>query len=213
VTRPAVAAELFGRATVVDGDTIEIRGERIRLHGIDAPESGQWCHDRSGERYRCGQRAAFAFADKIGTGNVRCDLLDRDRYDRHIARCFQAGEDLNGWMVRQGQAVAYRQYSTEYAQAEAFARGYRIGVWQGAFDLPWDWRRGVRSALPGQRTPSSRALQTSCTIKGNISRNGRIYHLPGQQYYDQTKIDLAKGERWFCSEDEARAAGWRRAKR
>ena len=206
---------MTGRATVIDGDTIDIRGERMRLHGIDAPESAQWCLDGSAARYRCGQNAAFALADRIGAGNVRCDLLDRDRYDRHVARCFLGEADLNQWMVLHGQAVAYRQYSTEYAAVEDRARGRRAGVWQGAFDLPWDWRRGTRTVTErGAAAPAAApasAPASDCAIKGNISRNGRIYHVPGQTHYDRTKISPGKGERWFCSEAEARAAGWRRA--
>lgn len=213
VPQPSTATELLGRASVIDGDTIEIRGERMRLHGIDAPESGQWCLDRSGERYRCGQRSAFALADKIGAANVRCELRDRDRYGRHIARCSQPGVDLNEWMVLQGEAVAYRQYTADYTAAEALARNKRIGLWQGQFDLPWDWRRGERGAVADRIAPSTAAPQTSCTIKGNISRNGKIYHMPGQRHYDRTKVATGKGERWFCSEHEARVAGWRRAKR
>jgi endonuclease YncB( thermonuclease family) len=209
---PQVAeAEMIGRATVVDGDTIEIHGERMRLHGIDAPESSQWCLDERGARYRCGQHAALALADRIGAGNVRCDLFDRDRYDRHIARCFQGRADLNRWMVLRGQAVAYRRYSTKYASVEARARGQRIGIWQGAFDLPWDWRRGSRTVTARGAAAPAAPPSPDCAIKGNISRNGRIYHVPGQTHYDRTTIRPEKGERWFCSEAEARAAGWRRA--
>jgi endonuclease YncB( thermonuclease family) len=210
VPQSAAALEMAGRATVVDGDTIEIRGERLRLHGIDAPESGQLCLDERGARYRCGQRAAVALADRIGTAPVRCDLLDRDRYDRHIARCFQGDTDLNRWMVLHGQAVAYRRYSTEYVSVEAHARGQRIGVWQGDFDLPWEWRRKNRVTALG--AAAAAPPSEDCAIKGNISRNGKIYHVPGQAHYDRTTIRPEKGERWFCSEAEARAAGWRRAR-
>jgi endonuclease YncB( thermonuclease family) len=212
VPQYADAGEIVGRATVIDGDTIEIRGERLRLHGIDAPESAQWCLDGSAARYRCGQRAAFALADRIGAANVRCDLLERDRYDRHIARCFQGRVDLNQWMVLHGQAVAYRQYSTEYAPEEVRARGRRIGLWQGAFDLPWEWRRGTRTVTARGAALPAAPPSADCAIKGNISRNGRIYHMPGQTHYDRTTIRPEKGERWFCSEAEAQAAGWRRAK-
>jgi endonuclease YncB( thermonuclease family) len=205
----AEAFEMSGRATVIDGDTIEIRGERLRLHGIDAPDRQQWCLDEWGARYPCGQRAALALADRIGAGNVRCDLLDRDRYDRHIARCFQGNADLNRWMVQHGHAVAYRHYSTEYVSVEAHARGQRIGVWQGEFDLPWEWRRNNR--VPHDAAAPAAPPSEDCVIKGNISRNGKIYHMPGQTHYDRTTIRPEKGERWFCSEAEARAAGWRRA--
>ena len=108
----------------------------------------------------------------------------------------------------QGLALAYRRYSTAYAGQERSAKAARRGLWRGDFVAPWDWRRGKRlAAAPTARTGA-------CRIKGNISRSGkRIYHVPGGQYYDRTRIDTSRGERWFCSEAEARAAGWRRAKR
>jgi endonuclease YncB( thermonuclease family) len=201
------AETIVGRASVIDGDTLEIRGKRIRLHGIDAPESGQTCLSGS-KRYRCGQRAALALSDKIGRSNTSCEARDRDRYGRVVAICRSRGEDLNGWMVSQGWALAYRRFSGAYVQNEGRAKRAKLGVWQGQFIAPWDWRRGKR--LAGSNPPK----QGRCVIKGNISRRGtKIYHVPGGQYYDRTRINPSKGERWFCSEAEARAAGWRRSKR
>ncbi len=133
------------------------------------------------------------------------DGVGRDRYKRIIGRCTVAGEDLGAWMVLQGWALTYRRYSLDYVDEEADARAARRGIWAGEFVKPWKWRRGKRLAAndnaPGQ-----------CRIKGNINRKGeRIYHVPSGQWYDRSRIDPAKGERWFCSEAEARNAGWRRA--
>ena len=111
----AVAQDrIIGVASVIDGDTIEIRGQRIRLFGIDAPESSQLCARVTGQRWRCGQQASFALADRIGRATVRCDPHDLDRYGRVVAVCFRGNEDLNRWMVANGWAVAYKQYSLDY---------------------------------------------------------------------------------------------------
>lgn len=138
---PAAAQSVVGVASVIDGDTIEIRGQRIRLFGIDAPEGRQRC-ERDGKPYRCGQEAALALADKIDRKTVRCEQKDLDRYGRIVAVCRLGGEDLNGWLVRNGYAVAYRRYSLDYVAAEDKARSERRGLWAGEFTLPWLWRRG-----------------------------------------------------------------------
>ncbi len=199
---PALA-DVVGTATVIDGDTIEVHGQRIRLHGIDAPESRQLCR-LDGKPWQCGKDAANALADKIARRPVTCEDLGRDRYKRIIARCTVGGEDLEKWMVSQGWALAYRRYSLDYVEQEAEAQAARRGIWAGEFVKPWEWRRGKRIAAndnaPGQ-----------CRIKGNINRKDeRIDHAPGDNWYDRTRIDPAKGERWFCSEAEARAVGWRK---
>ena len=142
---PATANELNGVASVIDGDTVEIRGTRIRLHGIDAPESRQLCTRPSGQSWRCGQQAALALSDRIGRRSVSCVARDTDRYGRIIAVCSQDGIDLNAWMVAEGWAVAYRRYSLDYASAETEAQSAGRNIWSGTFVMPWDWRRGARS--------------------------------------------------------------------
>jgi hypothetical protein len=116
-------------------------------------------------------------------------------------------------MVSDGWALAYRKYSNDYVDEENRANAERKGAWRGKFIPAWKWRQGARltSESKGQPLVQSPA---GCTIKGNISKKGeRIYHLPGQENYDDIVITLSKGERWFCSEEEAVNAGWRKAKR
>jgi endonuclease YncB( thermonuclease family) len=200
---------------VIDGDTLEIRGTRIRFHGVDAPESAQTCQDATGRAYRCGQQAALALSDKIGSANVTCLQKDTDRYQRIVAQCSAGGIDLNGWLIEQGYALAYRQYGTDYVPQEDAARRAKRGLWVGSFTPPWDWRRGERGMSSAGPTPpiatsSPRSTSSDCKIKGNISAKGeKIYHLPGSRSYDRTVLNEAAGERWFCSEGEAISAGWR----
>ena len=141
---PVTANQLIGVASVIDADTLEIRGVRIRLHGIDAPESRQLCRRSSGDKWRCGQQAALALADRIGRRTVNCAVRDVDRYDRAIAVCIQGNQDLNRWLVSEGWAVAYRRYSRDYIGAEDQARRAGRNIWAGQFVMLWDWRRGQR---------------------------------------------------------------------
>ena len=200
---------ISGSVRIVDGDTLDVNGRRVRLHGIDAPESGQTCRTEA-RRWPCGRQATRALGERIAGRPVQCVKRDRDRYGRIVAVCRTGEEDLNGWMVREGWALAYRTYSLDYVDEERRARQARRGVWRGEFVAPWAWRRGERLA---DVSAAPKANREECRIKGNISRNGtRIYHVPGGRYYARTRIDASKGERWFCTESQARASGWRRSK-
>ena len=137
--------DLAGVASVIDGDTIEIHGKRIRLFGIDAPESAQLCVRPNGDPWRCGQQASLALADRMGHHVIRCEPRDLDRYGRIVAVCFDQAEDLNRWMVKNGWAVAYRKCSTGYVNYEDAPRSSRLNLWSGDFDLPWDWRAWQRN--------------------------------------------------------------------
>lgn len=203
---PGLAVEIAGPARVVDGDTLEIGGQTIRFHGIDAPEGAQTCQDAYGRAWDCGDAATHRLTH-LTRGGVRCRGTERDRYDRLVAVCFTPqGANINAALVREGYAWAYRRYSRQFVPEENVARQRGVGVWTGANVPPWEFRRGAR--IQGQSQAAS-GPRSGCTIKGNISGSGRIYHLPGSRTYARTRIDESKGERWFCSESQARAAGWR----
>ena len=128
---------------VIDGDTLEWRGERIRLMGFDAPEMKQSC-ERDGTTWPCGKEARRALVEWIGDRDVDCEGDERDRYGRLLARCSVGGQDIGEWMVSRGLAVAYYRFSYEYERAEHRAKSTKAGMWAGEFQKPWDWRRGRR---------------------------------------------------------------------
>lgn len=188
--------------SAVESDALQ-PAETIRLVGIDAPERDQTCERRSGATYRCGEAARNYLAALTRGTTIKCEGTERDRYGRLLAICYADDVNLNAEMVRAGHALAYRHYSTRYLPEEESAKAAATGMWQGRFTEPWDWRQGSRIEA---------TAATDCNIKGNISGSGRIYHLPGSKWYEKTQINPGKGERWFCSEEEAIAAGWRAAR-
>jgi endonuclease YncB( thermonuclease family) len=228
---PAVAGSvadpivLPGRVIrIADGDTLQVALQsgqmKVRLASIDAPE-----RDQPG-----GREATAALAARVKGRQVSLEVVDHsDGYDRLVAVVWLDDENLNEWLVRQGHAWAFRgRYllGRQYCVLERTAREAGLGLWSRAERnyAPWEWRH-VR---PGQdarlkdyehetvdecagTAPASMPTRPTsrCPIKGNVGRSGRIYHLPGSPGYERTVIDESRGERWFCTEDEARAAGWR----
>ncbi|TMV92677.1 thermonuclease family protein [Thioclava sp. BHET1] len=199
---PAVGGSVIGVPRVVDGDTLVLQNTRVRLFGIDAPEARQTCKRASGQVWACGKAATLQL-QKLASHGVRCTGTEADRYGRLIAVCRADGRDINAQMVARGAAFAYRKYSRDYVGQEAQAKRAALGIWQGAADRPADVRAQGRSGDPPPKL--------GCAIKGNISARGHLYHLPGTRSYAATRINPKRGERWFCSEAAARAAGWRRA--
>ena len=211
ISPPVEAATLSGRATVVDGDTIEVSGRKVRLVGIDAPEADQSC-DRSGEAWACGSASAERLRDLIGANSVTCSGTEVDQYARLLAVCSAGSVDLNRAMVAEGWATAFRRYSQAYVADENDARANKRGLWASSFVPPEDHRRAEDQAATTGRERSVRAASSqpssACLIKGNRNNRGEwIYHLPGKPYYDQTQA-----EEMFCTEAEARAAGYRRSR-
>lgn len=132
----APMTELKGLARVVDGDSLEMRSEKIRIVGIDAPEFDQSCGNVKNQ-WPCGQQSKSALAKLIDNKTVRCAVQGFDKYRRSLAICYVEGKDIGKWMVTNGWAVSFGDYGFD----EAIARRNRLGIWQGEFEMPKDWRR------------------------------------------------------------------------
>lgn len=195
---PSLAASVTGEVRVIDGDTLHVAGQKVRLFGIDAPERDQSCGAK-GARWDCGRWATAELAARVEGRRVVCAGEEEDRYGRLLAVCRADGEDINAALVRSGAALAYRKYSGRYVAEEGAAEKAGLGIWSGAMVTPEAHRRGA---------DAPEAPVTGCAIKGNVSKNGRIYHMPGSRDYGKTRISGPE-ERWFCTEAEARAAGFR----
>jgi endonuclease YncB( thermonuclease family) len=224
----ADAADIAGMAKIRDGDSILIGSTRIRLGGIDAPPADQLCLNTQGERWTCGVAARDELIKHTEGKSWVCHARAVDRRGRTVARCQVDGEDIQQWMVRSGWALSYKRVSHDYDADEAAAREAKAGMWQGAFIAPWDWRvRNKKTAILGAVKPPEGAHaillasasgpvapSPDCTIKGNVNSAGEcIYHTPNSRWYAQIKMRVSKGTRWFCSVEDAEAAGCRETRR
>lgn len=223
----ALAEEIRGIPRIVDGDTVQIGTAKIRLQAIDAPETDQLCLDRNAKRWNCGIEARDRLIQKAGGKVWTCHANSVDRYGRSLTTCEVDGSDINRWLVREGWAMSFVRYAHTYDADEHAARQAQVGLWSGAFIAPWAWRGRTKTteilgAVSVPKDAQSILLSAAsagnsptpeCTIKGNMTRTGEcIYHVTGGRYYDAVKMDLSKGKRWFCSQEEAEAAGCRRSK-
>lgn len=198
----AVKSDIRGAVRVVDGDTIDVGETRVRLEGIDAPEAGQTCNRKWFGRWACGHEATAALHRLTDQRTVSCDPRGTDKYGRVLAVCYVDGRDINAQMVRRGYAWAFVKYSQSYVREEALARTEGVGIWQGQSEPAWEYR-AKRWAAAEVKAPEG------CAIKGNVTKSGKIYHMPWSPWYARIRIEPEKGKRWFCSEAEALAAGWR----
>jgi endonuclease YncB( thermonuclease family) len=143
---PAIADDLIGQASVIDGDTLEIHGNRIRLWGVDAPESTQLCRGEDSDQYRCGAEAANDLDALIAQRPVNCNPINLDRYGRTVAICTVGGVDLGDWLVRKGLALDWPEYSNgQYGAAQRDAERAGLGMWKGSYVEPWLYRVCIRA--------------------------------------------------------------------
>ena len=200
-TTAAPAATIEGQATIVDGDTVKVNGIPVRLKGVDAPEMA----DRYGPEATRGMQAV------VGSW-LRCELTGEKTHNREVGYCVNAkGEDIGEAIIKQGFALACPRYSDRYVKFEQRDTIARLP--RATYCLQGTGKLAVaRPAAPLPPGPPRSPGQ--CVIKGNINREGvRIYHMPAQMAHQLTQIDPRKGERWFCNEADAIAAGWRKAQR
>ena len=143
---------ISGVAVVIDADTIKINDNKIRLFGIDAPEKKQLCTKifltisflSFKKKYPCGEVSTQKLKKLINKNIIKCHVEGKDRYQRKLAICFRNKLDINSWLVRNGYAVSYQKYSKKYLSEEIEAKNDKKGIWQGEFEMPWDWRKNAK---------------------------------------------------------------------
>jgi endonuclease YncB( thermonuclease family) len=214
---------------VIDGDSFQVGSMVYRLAGIDAPELGQACLHGSHPSL-CGLSAAYTLRKmfELASGPIECALESAD--DPSTAVCLVGDSEVSVLMLMSGDAVALPESEPYYRAAEHTAKRANLGIWDGSFVPPWDWRAGRRlpiehnfersAHLTGQLpwTWNHKNLQhrpasehAACLVKGVVTETGeRWYYGPLDEEFETIEIDPERGERLFCGDDEARAAGWRR---
>ena len=140
VTNISHSKTIVGKPRIIDGDTIHIKNNKIRFHGIDAPETKQTCKINN-EDWFCGKESTRELKNLINNQKVECITNDIDRYKRYIAICSVNDTIINQWMVRNGWAIAYRYYSKDYIVDEEYARANKLGIWESEFEEPYIFRR------------------------------------------------------------------------
>jgi endonuclease YncB( thermonuclease family) len=194
------ASTLEGRAAALSGDTLRVAGTTLALSGIEAPVEGQTCADGA-RRWRCDAAAKTALAGLLRAGPVSCELTGSDDLGHKLATCRQDETDIAAELVRNGHVFAKSGFFSSYGSLESAAQGAKAGIWRGDNPRPADYRAQ-------KWEEAKREAPEGCPIKGDVERGRRVYILPWAQGYDRVKISGRRGERWFCSEEEARSAGW-----
>jgi endonuclease YncB( thermonuclease family) len=217
-------------AVLKDADTLSLNGTTYRLDGIDAPELDQTCIDEKGATWTCGITARDQLMEFIKKRAIQCEDKGPDTTfrQRRIGICRIEGErtTLNQWLVRNGWALNFEPYDKgRFFIDQADAQRNRLGLWIGCFTAPQDLRNWNKktakllgdcqddNAARNDLFPDHPSMPPGCSIKGKTARRAQItghrgiYHLEGCRSYRS----LTSPNRWFCTEEDARAAGYRKA--
>jgi endonuclease YncB( thermonuclease family) len=194
-----------GRAIVVSGDTLRLNGKLLRLAGIEAPDKQQSCMKPGNRRWRCGEAAVTALEKVTRSKTLKCTGSGApDAAGRTNATCTADGKDIAADLVRAGHVFSTTSFVGGYSSDESVAKAAKAGVWNGASERPAAYRSKAWDAAKS-------ASPDGCPIKGSVTSNGKVYVLPWATGYTRTTVRAPKGERWFCSEADAIAAGFKLA--
>lgn len=207
---PFAAKPLEGKASVVTGDVVRIGTTNVRLSGIEAPDAEQKCLNSAKKRWPCGEAAQASLGKLVRGKTVRCELSGTDDEGRARGTCSTVNvgtpQDVAAALVKEGAVFSSGGLWSGYGGLESEAKARKIGLWRGEADRPSEYR----SKLWEQ---AKRSAPEGCPIKGQVAGDNRTYVLPWSSDYSNVKVRTGRGERWFCSEAEAKAAGWKTASR
>lgn len=198
-----ISNEISGPAAALTGDTMRVDGTLVRLVGIEAPASAQPCYRGNGRRWNCASAARAALNTIVRNRKVTCTSSGQDDSGRTLASCAADGsKDIATDLVRSGSVFATdTSFFSSLSSEESVARDAKRGIWQGEVMRPQKWRDQAWEA-------AKRDAPDGCPIKGVIRASAKIYALPWSDTYAKARVRTERGERWFCSEDEAKAAGF-----
>lgn len=198
------SGSISGRASVISGDALRINGTEIRLAGIESPVANQRCHMSNGRTWNCGWSARSALERIVRRRNVTCAPLESASNGATVANCTANEADIAEALVRNGHVFAASGFFATYGSTEADARAAKVGLWQGDAKRPEEWRNEIWEE-------AKRGAPDACPIKGRVRGSSRVYTMPWSEGYDSYRMRTERGDRWFCSEQEAQSAGFKSA--
>lgn len=206
---PGRSQDIGGRvAIVVNGETLRLANVLIRLDGVEAPDRSQSCQGQGKKRWKCGEMAQVALERLVRGKTLKCQTgTTPDAIGRLNGTCaLEDGRDVGAVLVEGGHVFSTSSYFGGYAVQENEAKRQKIGVWANDIERPAEYRAKLWDS-------AKLTAPEGCPIKGTVTSAGKLYVLPWSSEYAKATVRPQRGERWFCSEGDAQAAGWRSSER